>query len=139
MVVTERVGVDLVVGDCTGIFGSRVVFRRAIVDLRVGFIDSLFVTTDSFAEIIFLRLFDAKFPNPKLAKILVRPGFSAGLFGCDVCCFDGNGRLGLCSFGFDFNLGFPFALPALLSRNGRMFFMMSSMLLSFDLVLSVGV
>ena len=139
MVVTERVGVDLVVGGCTGIFGSRVVFSTAIVDLLVGFIDSLLETTVSFAEIVFLRLFDAKFPNPKLAKILVRLGFSASLFGCDVRCFDGNGRLGLCSFGFDFNLGYPCALPALLSSNGRIFFIMSSILLSFDLVFSVGV
>lgn len=139
MVVTEGVGVDLVIGGCTGIFGSRVVFRRAIVDLRVGFTAGLFVTTVSFAEIVFLRLFDTNFPNPNLAKILVRPDLSAVLFGCDVRCFDGNGRLGLCSFGFDFNLGFPCTFPALLSSNGRMFLMMSSMLLSFDLVFNVGV
>ena len=139
MVVTEGVGVDLVIGGCTGIFGNKVVFKRAIVDFCVGFIVGLFVTTASIAENVFLRLFDAKFPNPKLAKILVRPDLFAVLFGCVVRCFGIIGGLGLCSFGFDFKLGFSCAFPALFNSNGRMFFMMSSMLLSFDLVFNVGI
>lgn len=139
MVFIECVGVNFVVGGGIGIFGSRVVFRIVIVDFFVGFIDSLLEIIVFFVEIVFFRLFDVKFFNFKFVKILVRLGFFVGFFGCDVCCFDGNGCFGLCFFGFDFNFGFFCVLLVFLSSNGRIFFIMFLILLLFDLVFSVGV